>query len=50
MNLYLEQKADVVTGLKEGQAEFAQGQDDKWMVNGNWGVIQFCTAISKLSD
>ena len=36
------QKADVVTGLSEGQAENAQSQDEKWLINGEWGVIQSC--------
>ena len=35
-------KADVVTGLKEGQAEEVQASDKDWMVNGNWAVISFC--------
>lgn len=35
-------KADVVTGLKEGQAEEVQGKDKDWMVNGSWAVISFC--------
>jgi len=35
-------KADVVTGLSEGQAENAQSQDEKWLINGEWGVIQSC--------
>lgn len=34
-------KADVVTGLEAGQAENLYTQDKEWMVNGNWGVIQF---------
>jgi hypothetical protein len=34
-------KAEVVCGLKPGQAEDAALQDPAWMVNGNWGVIQF---------
>jgi len=41
-------KADVVTGLAEGQAEAAQKQDPKWMINGEWGVIQLCKEIQKL--
>lgn len=35
-------KADVVTGLSEGQAENAQSQDENWLINGEWGVIQSC--------
>ena len=39
------QKADVVVGLKEGQASIAQETDPEWMTNGNWGLIQFCDKI-----
>ena len=39
------QKADVVVGLKEGQASKAQEVDPEWMTNGNWGLIQFCDKI-----
>ena len=35
-------KADVVTGLKEGQADEVQHKDKNWMVNGNWAVISYC--------
>jgi len=35
-------KADVVVGLREGQASSAKEADKDWMVNGNWGLIQFC--------
>lgn len=38
-------KADVVVGLKEGQASKAQETDPEWMTNGNWGLIQFCDKI-----
>merc|ERR1711974_596039 len=38
-------KADVVVGLKEGQASKAQEVDSEWMTNGNWGLIQFCDKI-----
>eukprot|EP00088_Acartia_fossae_P041886 TRINITY_DN4384_c0_g1_i1.p1 TRINITY_DN4384_c0_g1~~TRINITY_DN4384_c0_g1_i1.p1 ORF type:complete len:442 (-),score=79.47 TRINITY_DN4384_c0_g1_i1:201-1526(-) len=34
-------KADVVAGLAEGQAETANSTDKQWMINGNWGVIQY---------
>ena len=34
-------KADVVTGLENGQAETLLQTDKDWMVNGSWGVIQF---------
>jgi len=37
-------KADVVTGLTEGQAETTSLSDENWMVNGTWGVIQFAPA------
>ena len=40
--ILIQQKADVVTGLSEGQAENAQSLDEKWLTNGEWGLIQFC--------
>ena len=42
------QKADIVTGLVDGQAEKARTKDPKWMINGDWGVIQLCTQVQKL--
>lgn len=35
-------KADVVTGLKDGEAERLNEIDKDWMINGSWGVIQLC--------
>ncbi|KAL3874311.1 hypothetical protein ACJMK2_037343 [Sinanodonta woodiana] len=35
-------KADVQTGLAEGQAKAVKEKDAEWMVNGNWAVISFC--------
>ena len=37
-------KADVVAGLDEGQAEHLSAEDKDWMINGNWGVIQFASS------
>ncbi|XP_052272771.1 damage-control phosphatase ARMT1-like isoform X1 [Dreissena polymorpha] len=34
-------KADVVTGLREGQADEMQTRDSQWMINGNWAVMSF---------
>ena len=34
-------KAEIVCGLREGQAEATALKDPEWMVNGQWGVIQF---------
>jgi len=34
-------KADVMVGLLPGQAEDVTKQDPQWMVNGQWGVVQF---------
>ena len=42
------QKADVVVGLREDQVETTKAMDESWMVNGNWGVIQFCTKVVTL--
>ena len=38
-------KADIVTGLKEGQAETLNEADPKWMISGNYAVIQFSPLI-----
>lgn len=34
-------KADVVVGLKPGQAEEMDDQDPKWRVNGKWALITY---------
>ncbi len=34
-------KAEIVCGLTEGQPEATALKDPEWMVNGQWGVIQF---------
>jgi len=34
-------KADVMVGLEAGQAEMVTKEDKQWMVNGQWGVVQF---------
>jgi len=34
-------KADVMVGLNAGQAEMITKVDNQWMVNGQWGVVQF---------
>jgi hypothetical protein len=34
-------KAEVVCGLIPGQADETAAKDPEWMVNGQWGVIQF---------
>ena len=34
-------KADLMVGLKDGQAEEVAARDQTWMVTGQWGVIQF---------
>jgi len=41
-------KADVVVGLVEGQAAKARDSDTDWMINGNWGLIQFCDKRERL--
>ncbi|HAP64193.1 MAG TPA: hypothetical protein DCR93_33495 [Cytophagales bacterium] len=33
-------KSEIVVGLAEGQAETFAGQDDRWLVNGKWALIQ----------
>ena len=43
------QKADVVTGLSEGQADKLSEEDPNWMINGEWGVIQFCGRIQPVT-
>lgn len=38
-------KADVVTGLDDGRAEKVSQEDEAWMVNGGWGLIQFASGL-----
>ena len=35
------QKAEIAAGLQPGQAEAVAQQDPNWLINGQWGVIQF---------
>ena len=37
----------MITGLSEGQANAAAQTDEKWLVDGEWGVIQYCPVIQK---
>ena len=34
-------KAEVVCGLRPGQADETAAKDPEWMVDAKWGVIQF---------
>lgn len=34
-------KADVAAGLSEGAVQRASQQDEDWMINGNWALLQF---------
>lgn len=34
-------KAEIIAGMKPGQAEAMDAKDPQWMYNGKWGVIQF---------
>ena len=36
-------KADVMVGLEDGVAEEAARLDTEWMVNGEWGVVQYAS-------
>lgn len=38
-------KADVVVGLKPGQAEEIVKKENDWMVTGKWAVISFCAKV-----
>ena len=38
-------KADVVVGLAEGKAEQLQAGNAKWMVTGEYAVVQFCKNV-----
>lgn len=40
-------KADLVTGLKDGQAVEIEKKDKHWMVNGNWAVMSYCGTIHR---
>ena len=39
-------KAEIICGLKPGQAEQVTAQDPGWMVNGRWGVVQFARPLT----
>jgi len=41
-------KADVMVGLSAGQAEETAKLDPDWMVNGEWGVVQYAAPISNM--
>jgi hypothetical protein len=34
-------KAELALGLDAGKVEQLNSEDPEWLVNGNWGVIQF---------
>ena len=34
-------KAELIVGLREGEAERLRAKDAEWLVNGKYGVIQF---------
>jgi len=38
-------KADVVVGLKDGKAEELEAVTEKWMVCGEYAVVQFCDKL-----
>ncbi len=38
-------KADLVVGLAPGKAEEMASKDEKWMVNGQYAVIEFCDKL-----
>ena len=38
-------KADLVVGLPEGKDAEAKARDEKWMVNGQFAVIEFCEKL-----
>ncbi|CAG9763160.1 unnamed protein product [Ceutorhynchus assimilis] len=40
-------KADIVVGLKPGQAEICHKTDEKWMEKGDYGLIQFMSKLPK---
>lgn len=40
-------RADVVTGLKMGQAALVAAKDPHWKVSGNWGLVQVSATASQ---
>lgn len=38
-------KADLVVGLAPGKSDETEQKDEKWMVNGQYAVIQFCDKV-----
>lgn len=37
-------KSEVIVGLRPGQGEMMDRKDGRWMVNGQWGLVQFHSA------
>jgi hypothetical protein len=42
-------KAEIIAGLQANQVEDLNRRDPKWLINGEWGVIQFCDAEGERS-
>ena len=41
-------KADVIVGLRDGQAETLKALDVNWMLEGNWAVISYCGMVASI--
>jgi hypothetical protein len=35
-------KSELACGLGPGQAEITAGQDPDWLIDGRWGIVQYC--------
>jgi hypothetical protein len=42
-------KSELVPGLQPGQAETIGAQDPDWLIDGRWGVVQYCNRANSNS-
>jgi hypothetical protein len=34
-------KSELVVGLDDGQAQGISNEDENWLINGRWGIVQY---------